>query len=60
MPELKWAEKDSNLRSRKTADLQSAPVGRLGIYPENIPERCLLKTPAILKEPLAGIEPATY
>ena len=29
-----WAEKDSNLRSRKTADLQSAPVGRLGICPE--------------------------
>jgi hypothetical protein len=28
-----WAEKDSNLRSRKTADLQSAPVGRLGICP---------------------------
>ena len=28
-----WGEQDSNLRSRKTADLQSAPVGRLGISP---------------------------
>lgn len=41
-----WAEKDSNLRSRKTADLQSALVGHLSICPK--------------KEPLAGIEPATY
>ena len=31
-----WAEKDSNLRSRKTADLQSAPVGRLGICPKKV------------------------
>ena len=31
-----WGEQDSNLRSRKTADLQSAPVGRLGISPEPI------------------------
>ena len=29
----KWGEKDSNLRSHKTADLQSAPVGRFGISP---------------------------
>ena len=28
-----WAEEDSNLRSRKTADLQSAPFGRSGICP---------------------------
>ncbi len=57
-----WAEKDSNLRSRKTADLQSAPVGRLGICP---PWYCFfIKKPDITrtlrKEPLAGIEPATY
>ncbi len=28
-----WARKDSNLRSRKTADLQSAPFGHSGTYP---------------------------
>ena len=28
-----WAVKDSNLRSRTTTDLQSAPVGRFGISP---------------------------
>ena len=30
---VKWGEQDSNLRSRKTTDLQSAPVGRFGISP---------------------------
>ena len=30
---VKWAEEDSNLWSRKTADLQSAPFGRSGICP---------------------------
>ncbi len=41
-----WGEKDSNLRSRKTTDLQSVPVGRFGISP-NIKEQRLLryKTP---------------
>ena len=28
-----WAEMDSNHRSRKTADLQSAPFGHSGIRP---------------------------
>ncbi len=28
-----WGEEDSNLRRRTPADLQSAPVGRLGISP---------------------------
>lgn len=28
-----WAGKDSNLRSPKTADLQSAPFDRSGTYP---------------------------
>jgi hypothetical protein len=28
-----WGEQDSNLRSCEAADLQSAPVGRLGISP---------------------------
>ena len=30
---LMWGEEDSNLRSRKTTDLQSAPFGRSGISP---------------------------
>lgn len=30
---LLWAGKDSNLRSPKTADLQSAPFDRSGTYP---------------------------
>ena len=29
-----WREVDSNHRRRKPADLQSAPVGRLGIPPD--------------------------
>ena len=35
---LMWGEQDSNLRSRKTTDLQSAPVGRFGIspFPKNL------------------------
>ena len=32
---FQWGEKDSNLRSRATADLQSAPVGHFGISPKN-------------------------
>ena len=28
-----WGEQDSNLRRRKSAELQSAPVGRFGISP---------------------------
>jgi hypothetical protein len=32
-----WRGKDSNLRRRKPADLQSAPVGRLGTPPRNEP-----------------------
>ena len=30
-----WGEQDSNLRRRTPADLQSAPVGRFGISPNN-------------------------
>ncbi len=37
---LKWAVKDSNLRSRKTAELQSAPVGHFGNYPLTFQMRC--------------------
>src|SRR3546814_18895659 len=32
-----WREVDSNHRRRKPADLQSAPVGRLGIPPNKCP-----------------------
>src|SRR5713101_1683723 len=32
-PEWWWREKDSNLRRREPADLQSAPFGRSGIPP---------------------------
>src|SRR3546814_11966188 len=32
-----WREVDSNHRRRKPADLQSAPVGRLGIPPTKSP-----------------------
>ena len=31
-----WGEKDSNLRRRTPADLQSAPVGHFGISPTQI------------------------
>ena len=32
-PNLLWGEEDSNLRSRKTTDLQSVPFGHSGIPP---------------------------
>jgi hypothetical protein len=32
---LEWRGKDSNLRRRKPADLQSAPVGHLGTPPRS-------------------------
>ena len=41
-----WAKMDSNHRSRKTADLQSAPFGHSGIRPKII-------------EPMEGFEPTT-
>ncbi len=40
-----WGKQDSNLRSHKTADLQSAPVGRFGISPNHF----LLKVVANLR-----------
>ena len=33
LPQFLWAKMDSNHRSRKTADLQSAPFGHSGICP---------------------------
>ncbi len=43
-----WGEQDSNLRSRKTAELQSDPFGHSGISP------ILQKN-----EPPEGFEPTT-
>jgi hypothetical protein len=34
MIEFLWGEQDSNLRSRKTTELQSVPFGRSGISPK--------------------------
>ena len=44
-----WGEQDSNLRRHKSADLQSAPVGRFGISPiynepPNLQLVCLTRT----------------
>ena len=41
---LEWAQMDSNHRSRKTADLQSAPFGRSGIRPRKKQYLAKLKT----------------
>ena len=39
-----WGEKDSNLRRRKSTDLQSVPVGHFGIPPKNtLPHRIPMK-----------------
>src|SRR5690349_22474345 len=45
VPRNWWRGKDSNLRRRKPADLQSAPVGRLGTPPGKIEPRILVTTP---------------
>ena len=50
-----WAVKDSNLRSRKTAELQSAPVGHFG----NCPFFTFLIPKTKIAEPLVGFEPTT-
>ena len=44
-PDKWWRGKDSNLRRRKPADLQSAPVGRLGTPPGKNEPRILVSTP---------------
>ena len=46
-----WGEKDSNLRRRAPADLQSAPVGHFGISPIHYYINVL--------EPIEGFEPTT-
>src|SRR4026208_1396922 len=45
LPRNWWRGKDSNLRRRKPADLQSAPVGRLGTPPGKNEPRILVTTP---------------
>ena len=51
--EIKWGEKDSNLRTRERTDLQSVVVGHLTISPSYKGE--FLKKP----EPEDGFEPPT-
>jgi hypothetical protein len=71
-----WAKMDSNHRTPKRADLQSAAVGHLAIRPDCILELGnweILKLKALTSnfpignfkipkfaEPLVGIEPTTY
>ena len=64
LPELKrpmWGEKDSNLRSRKTTDLQSVPFGHSGISPIHL---IAIRTGAVFttfsEEPMEGFEPPTH
>ncbi len=56
-----WGEKDSNLRSHKTTDLQSAPVGRFGISPTVLPPfnkaQLPLVLPHMLFKGIAKIDP---
>ena len=58
-----WAGEDSNLWSRKTADLQSAPFGRSGTCPFRSNRAAnsskILKQKNIINEPLVGLEPTT-
>jgi hypothetical protein len=58
-----WRGKDSNLRRRKPADLQSAPVGRLGTPPRKRAAysdfwvagcQCILARKLLARAPLAG------
>ena len=62
-----WAGEDSNLWSRKTADLQSAPFGRSGTCPikrarvAKESDWTFHRLPSLqFPEPLVGIEPTTY
>src|SRR5690606_7858229 len=55
---LWWREVDSNHRRRKPADLQSAPVGRLGIPPGSATatsNAAGVKQPAILVMPKRSV-----
>ena len=44
LPQFLWAKMDSNHRSRKTADLQSAPFGHSGICPFLLSRRFVSQT----------------
>src|SRR6266545_6912279 len=55
-----WGEEDSNLRRRSSADLQSAPFGRLGISPlapQTVPPVCNRLISLALA---GGFEPPTH
>src|SRR5688572_7666367 len=58
---IKWGEKDSNLRSRKTTDLQSVAFGHSGISPIHLNA---IRTGAVFttfsEEPMEGFEPPTH
>src|SRR6185312_9702934 len=54
---LWWREVDSNHRRRKPADLQSAPVGRLGIPPESCLKTCVLRDACVRELETPGILP---
>ncbi len=59
LPHLRWAEKDSNLRTRERTDLQSVAFSHSAICP-------YLHQPAFPSrktgyyEPKKGVEPPTY
>ncbi len=57
-----WGEKDSNLRSRKTTDLQSVPFGHSGISPylPNFQASTGRLLPYDSEEPMEGFEPPTH
>ena len=60
-----WAKMDSNHRSRKTADLQSAPFGHSGIRPrtcdpEILPPSCRHSVRIISQHPLLLIPAPRY
>ena len=64
-----WAEMDSNHRSRKTADLQSAPFGHSGIRPilefqelvsaDSFRSPLAARKDVVATEPMEGFEPPT-
>ena len=68
-PDSLWAEMDSNHRSRKTADLQSAPFGHSGIRPilefqelvsaDSFRSPLAARKDVVATEPMEGFEPPT-
>ena len=54
---IKWEEMDSNHRRRTPADLQSAPFGHSGIFPNIFVTVALSRSKNL--EPMEGFEPTT-